>query len=92
MICSSCGLDKQHLRGAMIDGIFDQYCRPCLEAQKRPSHAGSAAYSRAKDRDDHEFDLIQPWDLRGVPNKEFIRNYPEESKEMYTDDELKEFG
>lgn len=92
MSCDACGGEFQHLRGAIVNGKFGQYCQKCIEGVQRIADPGHAQYSRDKDRDDHEVDLIQPWDSKGTPNREFIRHYPEESKDMFTQEELEQHG
>jgi len=51
---------------------------------------GYANYSRDRDREDNARDLLQPRDRLGKPNKEFIKEYPQQSKEIFTKKELKE--
>lgn len=92
MICDGCKLDKPQLRGAIVKGKFGQYCSACLDGAKRMPSTGSAQYSRDRDRSDHEVDLLQPWDVRGSPNTEFIRRYPDEAKDMFTQEELEQYG
>jgi hypothetical protein len=38
---------------------------------------------------DHRKDIIQPWE-RGRPNSEFIKNYPENAKNYFTEQQIKE--
>ena len=80
------------MTAAIVDGKFGQFCSDCLDGAKRQHHVGSAAHARQVDRDAHQLDMLQPWDAKGTPNREFIRNYPEESKEMFTQEELAEHG
>jgi hypothetical protein len=48
--------------------------------------------SRAqRQRDKHGKDLIQPYD-RNRPNPEFIKAYPQKSKQYFTKEELKTYG
>lgn len=92
MICDGCHNDNRALRSAVVNGRFGQYCATCIDGVKRIHHVGSAQYSRDRDRDDHAVDLLQPWDHRGKPNTEFIRHYPDEAKDMFTQDELEQNG
>jgi len=89
--CDGCTQERE-TTGAIIKGKYGQYCRDCRTLAQRSSSTGFAQWSRDRDREDNAKDLIQPWDRNGVPNREFIRNYPEESKEMFTKEELENHG
>lgn len=91
-VCDSCGLEGYKTRGAIINGIFGQYCQDCRNQMKRTVASGHAQWSRRRDREDNARDLIQPYDRRGNPNRDFIREYPEQSKEMFSEEELKRYG
>lgn len=91
MKCDGCHKNKP-TTGAIINGVFGQYCRTCRSNSQRLASAGSASYSRQADRDAHEADLVQPWDVRGNPNRDFIRLHPEQSKDMFTKEELENYG
>ena len=91
MVCDKCNRDVP-TTGAILWGKFGQYCRDCRNKHNRSGHAGHAQWSRDRDREDNAKDLIQPFDRNGNPNREFIRNYPEESKDMFTEEELKNHG
>jgi hypothetical protein len=90
-MCDSCG-SKEHTITAVINGKFGQYCNNCRQGATRQANVGSAQYARDRDRDAHEIGLVQPWDRQGNPNKEFMRLYPDESKEMFTEEEFNKFG
>jgi hypothetical protein len=92
MICNGCGNEHNVLRGAIIEGTFGQFCGACIARVTRMASPGHAAYSRAADRADHAADLIQPWDVKGRPSRDFITNYPDEAKDMFTPEELAEYG
>lgn len=92
MTCDDCKREYQNLYGAIVEGKYGQYCKNCITAGKRMHHPGSAQYSRDRDREDNAKDLLQPWDARGKPNTEFIRNYKEEAEEIFTQEELEANG
>lgn len=92
MTCNQCTLEFQHLRGAVVSGKYGQYCAPCLRSLTRQANPRSAQYARDRDREAHEKDLIQPWDANGRPSREFIRNYPEEAKLNFSEEELAKYG
>jgi len=89
MICTNCKEDHENLKSAAFDGKFGHYCSVCLDDNYRLASPGSAAYSRARDKEDFRKDILQPR-INGKINKEFVDAYPEESGEMFTEDELKE--
>ena len=89
-MCDGCRQSKP-TTGAIINGKYGQYCRECRSAGKRSAHGGHARYLREQDRKDNERDLIQPWLADGTPNREFIREYPEEAKLNFTQEELERY-
>lgn len=90
MICSGCAIDKPTTTGAVINGNFGQYCIDCRDLSNRQASPASAEYSRERDREDHRKDMLQPRDAKGLPSREFIQAYPNESKNFFTDKEIKE--
>lgn len=90
-MCDGCNQDKPTV-SAVINGRFGSYCPACLQALQRTAHPGSAQYARDRDRDAHEVDLLQPWDSKGNPSKDFIREYPDEARDTFTQEELEKFG
>jgi hypothetical protein len=89
--CNLCGLPG-HLTTGVVQGKFGAYCKHCIQGSKRMANPGHAQYSRARDREDHLKDMIQPRDFNGRPNREFIHAYPTESKQMFNEKELRENG
>lgn len=90
MICDLCGLRTGHTKTCVLQGKFGSYCNHCVQGAKRMESVGYANYSRDRDREDNARDLLQPRDRLGKPNKEFIKEYPQQSKEIFTKKELKE--
>lgn len=91
MICSGCAVDKS-TQTAVIRGQFGVYCKSCISTVDRHSSAASAGHSRQVDREIHAKDLLQPWNLDNTPNREFIRVYPDQAKDMYSREELENYG
>lgn len=91
MKCDNCHSESVRLTTAIIGGKFGNYCTNCTQKAGRSAHAGHAQYLRARDREDNAKDLLQPWNKDGTPNREFIREYPEEAKLNFTEKELKDF-
>lgn len=92
MKCTNCQSVTNRLTKAILAGRFGSYCPNCIQKQGRGAHAGHATYLRDRDREDNLRDLIQPWDRNGKPNPEFIREYPEEAKLNFTEEELNNYG
>ena len=89
--CDGCGNDRP-TTGAIIKGKYGQFCRECRSNAHRPQSTGFAQWSRDRDREDNAKDLIQPWDRNGKPNRDFIREYPEQAQDMFTKEELENHG
>jgi len=90
MICDFCKEDRE-TTGAVLNGKYGQACRRCRTDLKRMDNAGSAQWHRDRDREDNQKDILQPM-INDKPNTEFIRAYPEQAKDMFTDKELKEYS
>lgn len=78
-------------KSAVINGKFIKLCDSCANLYLRIDTPGAAQYARDKDRREYEGDMIQPWH-NGNPNPDFIRTYPQEAKEYFTDQQLKDSG
>lgn len=87
--CFQCGLDTRHLNTGVIQGKFGEYCSHCLSASRRSASSGYASYHREREREDNRRDILQPRLNNNKPNPEFIREYPEQSKKIFTKEELK---
>lgn len=92
MTCNGCHTKQTRLGTAVVNGKFGMYCTNCIAGTTRQTASGFAQYSRARDREDNAKDLLQPWDKRGKPNREFINNYPEEAQNIFTEKELSDNG
>lgn len=89
MKCDICNSEKD-VSGAIIDGKYQKVCIGCQAAQERKQTAGAAEYERERQREDHRRDMLQPFE-NGRPNKEFIAEYPEESKNFFNDKQIEEY-
>lgn len=84
--------DKDHevdeIKTAIVDGKFGHYCLPHIKGTMRSPGAHAAQWARDRDYEEHRRDVIQPKDPRtGGINPEFVRAYPEESAEMFTEED-----
>lgn len=91
-MCDFCHDPTQPTTGAILNGVFGQACRSCRSNHVRVASGAGAQYNRDRDREDNLRDLIQPYDYKGNPNKEFIRNYPEQAKDYFTQEQLENYG
>lgn len=89
MVCDKCLQPTQITVSSVLGGKFGQYCTNCYEANTRPANAASASYNRDRDREAHEGDMVQPW-VNGRANREFHRLYPDQAREMFSKEELRE--
>ena len=86
--CDKCG-EQGKMSTAIIDRKFGDYCTPCITGSNRLTNSAHAQYSRDRDREDNFADLQQPWHSNGKANRHFIEQYPEQSKDMFTEEEMK---
>lgn len=83
--------DRPAAQTGVIGGKFGHYCRQCVIDATRAATANSAAWLRDRDREDHREDMIQPKDPKtGKINPEFVRSYPEQSAEMFTQEDMQQ--
>lgn len=87
--CVFCNQERKVLKTAVIAGKFGSYCELCLDDDTRLASGSSAAYNRARDKEDYRKDILQPT-INGKINKEFVDAYPEESRKMFTEEQLNE--
>lgn len=88
--CTKCG-NQRLLKGAIINSEFGEYCMDCIRLDNRQMSVNAVQYGRDRDREDHARDLIQPRDRNGYPSAEFIKEYPEEAKKLFSEEELEKF-
>lgn len=83
--------DKDHevdvTKVAVVDGKFGNYCMPHIKGTARSAGANSAIQARDEDYVDHRRDVIQPL-ANGKINPEFVKEYPEESADMFTQEDM----
>lgn len=92
MNCDNCQNPLTVTVTAVLNGKFGHYCPTCFSGNYRSADAGTASYNRQRDFEAHEADALQPWHKNGAPNTDFIRRYPDSAKEMYSKEELENYG
>jgi len=91
--CNDCGKKpgtvSAVIKGELVKGI----CESCYQLRVMSMYQSSAhaQYERERDVEDHAADVAQPR-VAGKPNPDFIRNYPERAKDMFTEEELRLYG
>lgn len=88
--CSRCQ-QVRPLKSAILNNQFGSYCVDCIRQAGRQMSVNSVQHNRDRDREDHARDLIQPRDANGYPSAEFIKEYPEEAKKLFSEEELEKF-
>lgn len=92
MKCQNCH-SRPATNPAIINSKYGRYCPPCIqENTARLPQTSTAQWHRDRDIEDHRKDMLQPRDIKGTPQGEFIRAYPEESKEIFTQEEIEKHG
>lgn len=87
--CDICHKESnEQMKSVVInDTFYSSVCAGCRsKGFKAPR---DAAFQRARGREDNAKDIIQPF-VNGQPNPDFAHAYPEQAKDMYTEDELAE--
>lgn len=91
--CSRCK-QRDPSVSAVIDGeLVKDICEPCYSELVAGKHelSSQASFNRNRDMEDHAADVAQPR-VGGKPNTDFIRNYPEQAKSIFTEEELRLYG
>lgn len=87
--CELCS-EPTKQKAMVINGMFiKNICSNCIMKHSRQASALSASYSRDRQREESERDMLQPRLPNGQINKEFLKEYPEESREFFTDEQIR---
>lgn len=91
--CHICKRNKATISAIVAGKYYKDICNICHSALMHDQRvsSGAAEYNRARDLEDHEADVQQPY-VGGKPNPAFIRLYPDKAKELFTPDELRWYG
>lgn len=91
MICPRCSHETDTVKAGVVNGRYvDNYCNNCINTLTKSSDR-FGKYNRDRQREDYRRDIIQPMD-GDKPNKEFIREYSDKAKEIFTSEEIEKFG
>lgn len=88
MICDICHTNPATGSAIVASNYYPHICKPCKAQLLNPTvSSGQAMYNRGRDAEEHESYMVQPWE-NGKASAEFIHLYPDQSKKMFTDDEI----
>lgn len=88
--CESCLKNKSSGVSAIVNSVYyRQICSDCLTRARQVS-SGYARWSRGIDLEDHEHEIMQPYNADGTINTRFAKLYPKQAKTLYTDGELRD--
>lgn len=82
------GHEVETVKTAIVDGKFGNWCPEHVRGQQRAANGATAQWHRDRDYEDHRRDVIQPMTAQGYINPEFVREYPEEAAEMFSQEEI----
>lgn len=88
--CPNCHQETKHIRSSIIRGDILTGCDNCFRGAKPAEFAAKSVRKDMVDR--HRKDMLQRYEPGGRPNTEWIRSYPEQAREQFTDDELRQYG
>lgn len=91
MNCDNCH-KRPATKTAILNNKFGNYCGECMGEASRQHSAQSAQWHRDRDLENGRRDMLQPRDRHGRPSADFIREYPEQAEEIFTEDEIKNSG
>jgi hypothetical protein len=90
MICSSC--QKLEAIKSVVSGgkYVKDICAVCWEGllTGQQVSSGHADYERGRDAEEHERDILQPLGPGGIPSAEFIKQYPDTAKKVFSSEEI----
>ena len=88
MKCPTCGNQTKNIKAKVIHNEYIEGCNSCLHRQHTAEF--SAKYNRETMKRNHKKDLLQRFNPDGTINDEFIRAYPNESKQYFSQKELEQ--
>jgi hypothetical protein len=82
---------RRPTKGSIVgEFYYKDICDPCysnLMVMETPS-SGQASYNRGRETEEHEADIIQPYNGDGSPSTDFIRLYPDQARTMFSDEDM----
>lgn len=84
--CPMCHKPANVIRSTVVRNDIVQGCDNCLPEHLQQGHDGAAKYNREWQKTEYRKDLLQPGDPA------FIKEYPKEAGEMYSEDTMRRFS
>jgi hypothetical protein len=88
MYCEICKKRKASFSAIVGDVYYKDICTTC-KLQHNKVSTGHADWNRTIDLQDHEHEILQPYNADGTINTKFARLYPKQAKALFTDVELR---
>lgn len=85
--CVICKTATATHSGVVNGTYYKHVCSACLTKKNRVS-SGHARWSRTIDTEDHQADLMQPFNADGTLNVDFARMYPTQAEAIFTPEQL----
>lgn len=88
MLCEICAQNSADA-SAIVRGVY--YKNICLFCRMNGNEvsSGHAVWSRGIDVEDHEADIMQPYNSDGTINTRFAKLYPKQAKALFTEEQLR---
>lgn len=87
MLCALCKIRPEQI-GYISDGV---YMRLCFECKPLPQvSSGQARWERGIDLEDHEAEIMQPYNADGTINTRFAKLYPTQAKALFDEKQLRD--
>lgn len=90
MICRICKKEAGTLRSGVKNGRYlTDRCEDCFDSNIAFADY-ARKYNRDRQREDYRKDILQRWD-GDKPDKDFVRAYPEKSRELWDNETLRKY-
>lgn len=86
-LCEICGINSGTVSSVISGVYYKSVCSSC-NGKSATVSSGHARWSRSVDVEDHQADLLQPHNADGSINAEFCKRYPQQSKAVFTDEQI----
>jgi hypothetical protein len=73
----------------VANGVYTTGCYTCIERKQSAEFAHK--FNRDRMKENHRKDLLQRWN-GDKPNPDYLRAYPEKSREYFTEDEIRKYS